>query len=581
MTERYPLFRADLVNDMLRGISASKGYGIGKAMVIREVSLEYESVRVTDTRREIERFNAAVKDFCSKTRRLAQRMKAVVGEKEGDILLGHITMAQDPYMISEIEGKIKGGECAEAALESVCDMFIKVFSSADDELTKQRATDVRDIKRGILSILLGREERDITMAPENTILIVKELTPSMTAAIVKKNIVGIVTEMGGSTSHSAIIARAMEIPAVLSVSGALSMIEDGARIIVDGSSGVVIADPGMPEIDSYTKKRAAYIEEKKTLYRFAGKPTKTLNGRKLELLCNISRPEEAARALERDGEGIGLFRTEFLFMDRSFAPGEEEQFEAYKKAALIMKGRPVTIRTIDIGGDKNIPYLNITKEENPFLGFRGVRYCLKNRGLFLKQLRAILRASAYGEISIMIPLITAAEEVREVKRLIGETKEQLRECGFPYKEDIKVGIMIETPAAVMLARELAKEADFFSIGTNDLTQYIMAVDRGNADVAYLNTVYQPAVLRGIHHAIICAKEAGIPVGMCGEAAADEGLIPLLVAWGLDKFSVSPSAVLSTRRTIASWSAEKAQDMAKAVLAAKTEDEVRKILKDKK
>ena len=564
---------------MFKGINASAGYGIGRAMIVKEQSLEYTPRKNCDAQAELRRYRDAVQLFCKKTERLAERMKSAVGQKEAQILLGHITMIEDPYMTSEIEKQINEGICAESALESVCDMFIMVFSSAEDELTKQRASDVTDIKNGVLSILLGKESRDISLAPPNTVLIVKELTPSMTAGIDKKNIVGIVTETGGTTSHSAIIARAMEIPAVLSVSSATSSIEDGAMVIVDGNDGTVIDNPSTPEIDRYTKKHVAYIEERKTLSRFVGVPTLTADDEKKELLCNIGTPAEATRALERDAEGIGLFRTEFLFMDRSFAPSEEEQFEAYRKVALIMKNRPVIIRTLDVGGDKNIPYLKLPKEENPFLGFRAIRYCLKNKELYRAQLRALLRASVYGDIRIMVPLVTSIEEMLSVKKMARQIMDELKSDGVAFNENIKIGAMIETPAAVLIADLLAKEADFFSIGTNDLTQYTIAVDRGNPDVAYLYSTYHPSVLRSIRHVIKCAKEAGIPVGMCGEAAADKRLIPLWISFGLDEFSVNPSSVLATRRDISLWSKKDADAVAERAMQCSTAEEVKAVLSD--
>lgn len=560
------------MNDVLLGLAVSNGYGIGKAMVIKEISLDYTPAKITDVKKERERFYSALNSFCYNTKKLSEKVRSTTGIKEADILLGHIAMAKDTYMLSEVEKKIASGICAEAAVEKVCDMFIGMFSCADDELTQQRSADVQDIKRGLLSALLKRNERDISLAPPNTILVVSELTPQMTAGMVIKNIVGIIAETGRATSHSAIIARAMEIPTVLSVPCATEIIKDGANIILDGNKGIVITHPETEEIDKYTKKRAQFIEEQKELYKFAGIPTITADGTPIELLCNISKPEDAIKALKYDGEGVGLFRTEFLFMNRSSPPGEDEQFEAYKKVALIMKEKPVTIRTLDIGGDKNIPYLNINKEENPFLGFRAIRYCLKNTGLYLEQLRAILRASIYGNIRIMIPFISSADEILSVKQLITTAKKQLHEQSIAYDDSIKLGVMIETPSAVMLADKLAGCSDFFSIGTNDLTQYIMASDRGNAAVSYLYSPYHPAVLRSIHHVISCAASAGIAVGICGEAATEEKLIPLFLSWGLNEFSVTPSSVLSVRRQI--FCAKVNEYTSKKILLADSEEDVR-------
>ena len=364
-------------------------------------------------------------------------------------------------------------------------MFIAMFSAADDELTKQRAADVRDIKSGVLGILLGVNEIKVSDAPKGTVLVARELTPSVTAGIVKENIAGIITETGGTTSHSAILARALEIPAVLSVEGVASSLKNGDTVVVDGSEGAVIVNPDDNTVAEYSKKRDAFLAERKELENYRGRETKSASGEAYELFCNIGKPEDAVKAVDADGEGVGLFRTEFLFMDRTSIPTEDEQFEAYKKAALILKGKSLIIRTLDIGGDKDIPYLGLEKEENPFMGFRAIRYCLKNRELFKSQIKAILRASAFGDIKIMFPLITTMDELREGKKLVAECKADLRNMDINFNENIQVGVMVETASAAVIADMLAKEADFFSIGTNDLTGYTMACDRGNNDVSYL------------------------------------------------------------------------------------------------
>lgn len=371
-------------------------------------------------------------------------------------------------------------------------MFIAMFSAADDELTKQRAADVRDIKSGVLGILLGVNEIKVSDAPKGTVLVARELTPSVTAGIVKENIAGIITETGGTTSHSAILARALEIPAVLSVEGVASSLKNGDTVVVDGSEGAVIVNPDDNTVAEYSKKRDAFLAERKELENYRGRETKSASGEAYELFCNIGKPEDAVKAVDADGEGVGLFRTEFLFMDRTSIPTEDEQFEAYKKAALILKGKSLIIRTLDIGGDKDIPYLGLEKEENPFMGFRAIRYCLKNRELFKSQIKAILRASAFGDIKIMFPLITTMDELREGKKLVAECKADLRNMGINFNENIQVGVMVETASAAVIADMLAKEADFFSIGTNDLTGYTMACDRGNNDVSYLYSPFSQA-----------------------------------------------------------------------------------------
>lgn len=556
---------------MLKGVNASEGIGIGKVMLIEEVSLDYEKKQITDTQAEIDRYRKVFDAYCEKTEKQAENIKNTIGEKEADIILGHLLMLKDPAMSSSIEGNISSGCCAEDAVAQVCDMFIGVFSMADDELTKQRASDVEDIKNGLITMLLGKEEVDIASAPSGTVLVAKDLTPSMTSCIVKENIVGIVTEVGGKTSHSAILARAMEIPAVLSVPNVMKTFENGQEIIVDGSHGEVIENPSDGEIAIYREKTIEYKKEKEELKKFIGKETVTADGVKVELCCNIGKPDDADAVLSKDGEGVGLFRTEFLYMDSSSIPTEEEQFEAYKKTVLKLGDKPLIIRTLDVGGDKDIPYLGLSKEDNPFMGFRAVRYCLHREDVYKPQLRALLRASAFGNIKIMIPLVTCIDEVREVKALIENIKAELDSENIAYNKDIQVGVMVETPAASLIADLLAEEADFFSIGTNDLTGYTMAVDRGNADVAYLYSAFQPAVLRSIKKIIEDGKD--IMVGMCGEAAADPLLIPLLLAFGLDEFSVSATSVLKTRKIISQWTIDEAKEVANKALTLKTESEV--------
>lgn len=558
---------------MLKGINASEGIGIGKVMLIEEVNLEYEKKKITDTQAEIERYRKAFEAFCEKTEKQAENIKNTVGEKEAEILLGHLLMIKDPGMSSSIEGNISNGSCAEEAVEQVCDMFIGIFSMADDELTKQRASDIEDIKTGLISTLLGKEEVDIASAPAGTVLVAKDLTPSMTSCIVKENIVGIVTEIGGKTSHSAILARAMEIPAVLSVDNASQILKNGDEIIVDGSHGEVIENPSVGEISAYKDKTLLFKKEKEELKKFLGKETVTADGVKVELCCNIGKPDDADAVISKTGEGVGLFRTEFLYMDSTSQPSEDEQFEAYKKTVLKLGDKPLIIRTLDVGGDKDIPYLGLNKEDNPFMGFRAVRYCLNRPDIYKPQLRALLRASAFGNIKIMVPLVTCLEEFTGVKAMINEIMSDLDNEGIPYNKDIEIGVMIETPAAAVIADVLAQEADFFSIGTNDLTGYTMAVDRGNPDVAYLYSPFQPAVLRMIKKTIEDGNANHIPVGMCGEAAADPLLIPILLAFGLDEFSVSATSVLKTRKIISLWSKKEALEIAKKAMTLKTEKEV--------
>lgn len=563
---------------MFKGTAASDGIGIGNVMIIEEHSLSYSPQAVTDTDAETQRYTDAVNAFCENTTAKADALRKSAGEKEAEILEGHIQILKDPYLNGEIEKLIANGTCAESALEQMCDQFITVFSMADDELTKQRAADVKDIKTGMLSILLGIQEVKISDAPKGTVLVAHELTPSMTAGIIKENIVGIVTETGGKTSHSAILARALEIPAVLSVDKAVSKLANGQQIIVDGSEGIVIYSPDEAQIESYTQKRNMFLQERRELENYRGRKTLSASGEEYELCCNIGNPEDAVKAMEFDGEGVGLFRTEFLFMDRNAMPTEEEQFEAYKKAALILKGKPLIIRTLDIGGDKDLPYLGLKKEENPFMGFRAIRYCLKNEELFTSQIRAILRASAFGDIRIMFPLVTTVDELREGKKLVEKLKLELSSENIDFDKDIKVGVMVETSSAAVIADLLAKEADFFSIGTNDLTGYTMACDRGNSDVSYLYSPLQPSVLRMIKNIIECGIKNNIPVGMCGEAAANPMMIPLLISFGLTEFSVSAPSVLRVRKTITQWTKQEADKVTEKVMTFATEKEITDYLK---
>lgn len=563
---------------MNKGIAGSAGYGVGKVVIISDAKPEYENRTITDTDAEIKRYDDAVAAFTEKTHAMAEAMKESVGEHNAEILEGHILLLTDPGMDEITKGAIMSGTCAEAAFESTCDMFAGMFQMADDELTRQRATDIGDIKVRMLKILTGTPDVNISEVPAGTILVAEDLTPSMTAGIVKENVAGIITAVGGKTSHSAILARALEIPAVLSVDGIVDKVSDGMTAVVDGCEGICILDPSQEEIGEYQAKREKYLSDKALLEVYRGKDTVTADGVKVHLYGNIGNPEDAKQVAACDGEGVGLFRTEFLFMGASELPSEEEQFQAYKAAAETMEGREVIIRTLDVGGDKDIPYLGLEKEDNPFLGFRAVRYCLQNKDSYRVQLKSLLRASAFGDIKIMVPLVTCVDEIISVKALVKELMAELDAENIAYNKDIQVGAMIETPAASLIADLLAKEADFFSIGTNDLTQYTMAVDRGNAKVAYLYSSYNPAVLRSMKNIIEAANAAGIMVGMCGEAAADPLLIPLLISFGLGEFSVSATSVLATRGTIAKWSKAEADELAAKALSLATETEVAELLK---
>lgn len=565
---------------MLKGTNVSSGIGIGNAVIVEEKELVIRREAVADAAAEVERFKGALDTTLKKTEELAADLATRVGEKEAEIMQGHMMLLMDPMLTGEIETAITGESiCAEYAIEQVCTTYADMFASMDDELMQQRATDMRDIKERMQRELLGLESVDIAALPAGTILVAKDLTPSMTAGIRPENVAGIVTELGGKTSHSAILARALEIPAVVAVPDLMSQVENGHVIVLDGSEGIVYVDPDQAVVDEFSAKREKFLKEKKELEQYIGKPTVTKDGVHIELVANIGKPEDLEKVLQYDGEGVGLFRTEFLFMDRTAMPTEEEQFEAYKAVAEGLKGKPVIIRTLDIGGDKEIPYMGLTRDENPFLGYRAIRFCLDRKDdVYRPQLRALLRASAYGNIKIMVPMVTCIEELREAKALIEEIKKELDEKNIPYKKDIEVGIMVETAAASLMADVFAKEAAFFSIGTNDLTQYTMSVDRGNDKVSYLYSTFNPAVLRSIKRIITCGREAGIMVGMCGEAASDPLMIPLLLAFGLNEFSMSASAILYSRKLITGYSVEELQAVADKAMSFATAAEVEAYMK---
>ena len=559
---------------MLKGVGASAGIGIGKVICIREQNLDYSQVQYQGREQEKARLKQAVETFCEKTQRMAEDIRQRVGQKESEILSGQVMMLSDPFMVSQMEDAIQSGSCAEAAVDTVCQMYIEMFSNVEDELMKQRATDIGDIKTRMLRLLLGVESVDMASLPKGTVLAAKDLTPSMTVGLQKENVSAIVTEVGGKTSHSAILARALEIPAVLGIPDALQQLTDGQTAIVDGATGQVLTEPDAETLYHYTKLQEEQLRQKAMLSIYRDKPTVDASGRSYQLYANIGSVMEAQAALENGAEGIGLFRTEFLFMDRPSMPDEEEQLQAYSSVSRLMKGREVIIRTLDVGGDKEIPYLKMGSEQNPFLGWRAIRYCLSEQSLFKTQLRALLRAGAQERnIKIMLPLVTGVQEIRATRSLLEECKQELSREGLEYDPKIALGVMIETPAASLTADLMAKEADFFSIGTNDLTQYTLAVDRGNAKVEQLYTALHPAVLRSIRGIIHAAKQAQIPVGMCGESAADPLLIPLLMQFGLDEFSVSASSVLKTRKTISEWNQEQVEQVAEQAMQLSTPQEL--------
>ena len=562
------------------GVGAAEGIGIGAAKVVREQNVEVVKKAIPDSEAEVNNFMRILDITKAETEEMSQALEKNASAKEAEILFGHIMLMSDPMLVDEIVNRIKGESvCAEYAIEEVCNQYAAVFASMDDELMQQRATDMLDIKTRLIKKILGIENTDLSKLPYGSILVAKDLTPSMTAGLNPDNVLGIVTQFGGKTSHSAILARALEIPAVVGLSNLPEDISDDTDILLDGESGEVIILPTDAQKKEYEDKKKKYDANKELLKKYRELPSISKDGKKVEIAGNIGSPEDAKKVIENGGEGIGLFRTEFLFMDRDCIPTEEEQFESYKEVATAMEGKPVIIRTLDIGGDKEIPYMGIVQDENPFLGYRAIRLCLDRKDdIYIPQLRALLRASAFGNIKIMLPLITSMDEIREAKALINDIKKELDEKNIAYNKNIEVGIMVETAAASLLADIFAKEVDFFSIGTNDLIQYTMSVDRGNVKIAGLYSPFSPAVLRSINRIITEGKKAGIMVGMCGEAAADPLLIPALLAWGMDEFSMSASSILKSRQIISGCDSKDLKAKVDKVLEMSTESEIKEYLK---
>lgn len=531
----------------LKGLGVSDGIGIGKAVVLENEEFDASKYEVDSNEEKIRLSNAV--DTLLKT--LEEKAEQASGE-QAEILGSHVNMLQDPILMSDIVKLIKDENCnSEYASAAVFDQYIQIFLSSGDELLELRASDLKDIKNNLLATLLGKPLMDVSRLPAGTILVAEELTTSIAAGINPENISAIVTMMGGKTSHMAIIARSIGIPAVVGIS--IEQIENGTSMIADGSHGILHLNPSEAQIKEYKEKQDVLEQNKLALEKFRGMKSITPDDREIELCANIGLELDIDVAVKSDAEGVGLFRTEFLYMNRNFAPGEEEQFNAYKKAAVAFKEGSVIIRTLDIGGDKEIPYMELEKEENPFLGWRAIRYCLDKNEIFLTQIRAILRASAFGSIKIMIPMISTVTEIKRAKKLIQQVKAELTKENIAFNKEIPVGIMVETPAAAILADQFAKEVDFFSIGTNDLTQYTMAVDRGNKKVADLYSTYNPAVLRLIYHTAQAAEKNGIMCGVCGESAADPLLIKFLIGSGINELSMSGVSILKAREIVRSSS----------------------------
>ena len=511
--------------------------------------------------------------------KIREKTAEKLGEDKAAIFDGHITLLEDEDLFDEVVDIIEDEEiCAEAALQRGIDDYCEMLANLEDEYLRERAADLRDIGKRWLYNTAGVEILDLGSLPPNTVIAAKDLTPSDTAQIDLQNVVAFITEIGGKTAHSSIMARSLELPAVVGTGNICSLVKSGDNVIVDALKGDIIINPTEEEIAKYQEKRANFFAEKELLKQLKDKEAISKDGVKVGAWANIGSPKDIEGVLRNGAKGIGLYRTEFLFMNNDRFPTEDEQFEAYKIVAEKMEGKPVTIRTMDIGGDKSLPYMQLPKEENPFLGWRAIRVCLDRPEILKTQFRALLRASAFGYIKIMLPMIMDISEIRRARAILEECKAELREEGAKFDENIALGIMVETPAVAFRARSFAEEVDFFSIGTNDLTQYTLAVDRGNEHISHLYNTYNPTVLEAIRMAIKGAHEAGITISMCGEFAGDENATAILFGMGLDAFSMSAISVPRIKKNIMSLEKAKCEALVEEVMAQKTPDEVLAIVK---
>ena len=567
----------------LTGIGASEGVSIGKVLLFREEEMIIPEVKTADStiESELTKLEEGLKKSKTQLISIREKVKEKMGEDKAAIFDGHIMLLEDEDLLMEVQDKIKGeGMPAAKALKEGIDEYCEMISQLDDAYLRERAADLKDIGKRWLKNLLGIKIYDLSNLEPNTVVITYDLTPSDTAQLDLENCVGFITEVGGKTAHSAIMARSLELPAVVGVKGILSEVKEGETVIMDGEVGELFLNPAEELLSQYEVKREELRKEKEELKKLIGEEAVTIDGRKVDIWGNIGSPNDVDAVIESGATGIGLYRTEFLFMNSDHFPTEEEQYQAYRIVAEKMKGKPVTIRTMDIGGDKELPYLDLPKELNPFLGYRAIRISLENKDMFKTQLRAILRASRYGQIKIMYPMISSINEIRKANTILEECKRELDEIGKVYDRNIKVGIMVETPSTAIVAYKFAKEVDFFSIGTNDLIQYTMAADRMNEQVSYLYQPYNPSILRLINNVIKAAHAEGKWAGMCGEMAGDQKAVPLLVGMGLDEFSMSATSVLRTRSLMKKLDTAKMEEYAnRALTECSTMEEVLELQKE--
>jgi phosphotransferase system enzyme I (PtsI) len=531
------------------GIPASRGYAIGQAFIKKHVELNITDEKVQDVAKEKDHLRKACEKSKVQLEKIKKKALDSMGEEKAMVFDAHLMLFDDPEFIGAIEGEIENnGLNALKAASDVSSSYVAIFESMEDEYMRERAADIKDVAKRLMNNLAGIED-SFDIAETNTIVIAHDLTPSDTAQLDKEKVIAFLTNIGGRTSHSAIMARTLEIPAVVGLHDITESVQNGDILIVDGIEGRVIIDPDHETVTKYVALQEAYNQEKEELKKLVDVKAKTKSGKRIEVAGNIGKPEDVHKVLENGADGIGLFRTEFLYMDRDDMPTEEEQFESYKYVLEKMEGKPVVIRTLDIGGDKQLPYLAMPNEMNPFLGYRAIRLCLDRTDLFKIQLRALLRASVYGNLKVMFPMVSSLSEFQKSKELVEECTLELKAEGHAVSDSIEWGIMVEIPAAAVMADELAKHVDFFSIGTNDLIQYTLAADRMSEKVSYLYDPMHPAVLRLIKMTIDGAHSQGKWCGMCGEMAGDETAIPTLVEYGLDEFSMSASSVLRAKQVI--------------------------------
>lgn len=561
---------------MLKGKGVSKGIGIGHTKVLKHEEVKLTDFKVEDKENELNYFKKCLNNVIEDTKKVLEKLSGT----EADIMNAYLMILQDPTLTEETERLIQedgynAGYAAKVGFETV----EEVFKNMDDEYMSARASDIEDMKNKVINKIINKAELDLSNLPEKTILVGKDLSTSDTAKLNLNSVAGIIIENGSENSHVSIMARTHEIPAIVGAKGALDSINNDSYIAINGATGEIFLEPTEEEIAKLEKIQNELKDEKGSLAKFRNKKSITKDGYKTEVVANIGTPKDMDAVIENGAEGVGLFRSEFLYMDSDTMPTEEEQFEAYKEVLEKAEGKRVIVRTLDIGGDKDLKYLNLDKEDNPFLGYRAIRICLREPEIFKVQLRALYRASSYGKLAIMLPMISSVDELRSAKAIINEVKEELKSKNIKFDKNVKVGIMIEIPSAAIMAEELAKECDFFSIGTNDLIQYTVAVERGNEKISNLYTKFHPAVIRLIKMAIDGAHKSKIFCGMCGEAAADERFIPLLVGLGLDEFSMNPTKILNSRKMIRNLNHKECKKLVQEILRMSSASEIKARLEE--